>query len=126
MFRRAQPGKDEGDAEGEIEDAGEDDGRGDAVLPCEAEDGDGVGEFFEDGGEHERAVAAGAGADQEEGELPGKDGAEEAVVELGVVEGRRVRCAVACFEDVERGDSDDAEEAGEPEDGASERHRVSV
>ena len=108
-----------GDEEKEPEevDAGDREVAGaEAVLGVEDDRGDGVGEFFEPGGDHELAITRRTGGDDHEGGLPGESGAGEAVIEEWVRDGRRVFDADGVEDEKERSEDQHAPDAGGPVD----------
>lgn len=86
------------------------------AVQDQSHDGRGVGHFFEDGGEHQGAIADRISGDEAKSDLPGERAADETVKEARMRDGRRVFLTDEVKHEVERGDDEQAPDACNPED----------
>ena len=94
------------------------------MRPCEtrAMTAIGVGGFFEDGGDHQGAIAGRICGDETEGDLPSQGAAYEAVIEAWVRDGWRIFLTDEVKHKIERRDDQQAPDAGNPKDNFCEFH----
>src|SRR5215475_4348345 len=93
------------------------------MLGVEDGDSDGVGDFFDDGGEDHEAEADGVSGDDEEGDLPGESASGKAVVEAGMGNGWGILLPDFVEDEIERRDDEHAIDAGDVEDVFGKFHR---
>src|SRR5260221_9060850 len=71
-------------------------------------------EFFEDGRDHQRAVAGRVRADEEKGDLPGQPQSHESIKEAGMRDRRGIFSADEIKNEIERGNDQQTPEARKP------------
>jgi hypothetical protein len=124
MFGRwcFQVGDDEQNAQGKIGEGEEQVAGIGVVLQYENEDGWSVGKFFDHGRNHHGTKTSWISGDDAESDLPGECESDEAVIEAGVRDGRRILAADEIKHEVQGNNYKETPDACDPENDFGEFH----
>src|SRR5262249_7384328 len=114
VVRRFEVGRDEKNAQQEIDGCERQVGWVRATLENEHDDSDAKAEFLEDGWKHQRAIAYRVGGNDPKGKLPGKRDADESIIKAGMCDRWRVLAANFVEDKIERRKDKHAIDGGNP------------